>query len=51
MVLDNYQFRDAAIFVNGDKLIFYFFCETAYDYGGILIRLDKNLNTIKWFKN
>jgi len=47
--LDNYQFRDAAIFVNGDKLIFYSL-RNGYDYGGILIRLDKNLNTIKWSK-
>jgi len=47
--LDNYQFRDAAIFANGDKLILYS-VRNGYDYGGVLIRLDKNLNTIKWSK-
>ena len=47
--LDNYQFRDAAIFDNGDKLILYS-VRYGYNYGGILIRFDKSLNIIKWSK-
>jgi gliding motility-associated-like protein len=47
--LDNYGFRDAAIFANGDKLILYYL-RNGYNYGSVLVRLDKSLNSIKWSK-
>jgi gliding motility-associated-like protein len=47
--LDIYGFGDAAIFPNGDKLIL-FDVQNGYNYGSILVRVDKSLNTIKWSK-
>jgi hypothetical protein len=47
--LDNYGFQDAAIFPDGDKLLLYD-QQNGYDQGAVLIRIDKNLNTIKWSK-
>ena len=47
--LNSYSFNDAAIFANGDKLIL-FDAANGYNYGSILLRVDKNLNTIIWSK-
>ena len=45
--LDNNGYTDAAVFPNGDKLVFYA-VHNGVGTGGVLLRVDKSMNSVKW---